>query len=206
MRSRVHTARIAGSHPAEPTNQFERLETTTPLGRASARLLAKALSLSFANERSVALATFSKRAPYQWQALGGTSARKKGHPLQTKTFETRTNAGQTAIQQLVERSHPGGGLFLAVIAICAVSARALARITRPSLGKAARLQPATPAPTRTSMTRPHAGKRDSYRSAQRGPFTATAGTASRAAPPSRPTGGGISLGGRRFRPACLIST
>ena len=34
------------------------------------------------------MATFRKRGPYQWQA----QVRKKGHPLQTKTFETRAAA------------------------------------------------------------------------------------------------------------------
>jgi len=34
------------------------------------------------------VATFRKRGPYQWQA----QVRKKGHPLQTKTFETRAAA------------------------------------------------------------------------------------------------------------------
>ncbi len=34
------------------------------------------------------MATFRKRGPYQRQA----QARKKGHPLQTKTFDTRAAA------------------------------------------------------------------------------------------------------------------
>ena len=34
------------------------------------------------------MATFRKRGPYQWQA----QVRKRGHPLQTKTFETRAAA------------------------------------------------------------------------------------------------------------------
>ena len=34
------------------------------------------------------MATFRKRGPYQWQA----QVRKKGYPLQTKTFETRAAA------------------------------------------------------------------------------------------------------------------
>ncbi len=34
------------------------------------------------------MATFRKRGPYQWQA----QVRKKGQPLQTKTFETRAMA------------------------------------------------------------------------------------------------------------------
>ncbi len=38
------------------------------------------------------MASFRKRGPYQWQA----QARKKGHPLQTKTFETRAAAEQRA--------------------------------------------------------------------------------------------------------------
>lgn len=36
------------------------------------------------------MATFRKRGPYQWQA----QVRKKGLPLQTKTFETRAKAEQ----------------------------------------------------------------------------------------------------------------
>lgn len=36
------------------------------------------------------MATFRKRGPYQWQA----QVRKKGQPLQTKTFETRAQAEQ----------------------------------------------------------------------------------------------------------------
>ena len=38
------------------------------------------------------MATVRKRGPYQWQA----QARKKGQPLQTKTFETRAVAEQWA--------------------------------------------------------------------------------------------------------------
>ncbi|HEC13317.1 MAG TPA: site-specific integrase [Acidiferrobacteraceae bacterium] len=38
------------------------------------------------------MATFRKRGPYQWQA----QVRKKGQPLQTKTFETRALAAQWA--------------------------------------------------------------------------------------------------------------
>ena len=38
------------------------------------------------------MATFRKRGPYQWQA----QVRKKGQPLQTKTFETRAQAEQWA--------------------------------------------------------------------------------------------------------------
>jgi hypothetical protein len=38
------------------------------------------------------VATFRKRGPYQWQA----QVRKKGQPLQTKTFETRALAEQWA--------------------------------------------------------------------------------------------------------------
>jgi hypothetical protein len=38
------------------------------------------------------VATFRKRGPYQWQA----QVRKKGQPLQTKTFETRAQAEQWA--------------------------------------------------------------------------------------------------------------
>ncbi len=38
------------------------------------------------------MATFRKRGPWQWQA----QARKKGQPLQTKTFETRALAEQWA--------------------------------------------------------------------------------------------------------------
>jgi len=38
------------------------------------------------------VATFRKRGPYQWQA----QVRKKGLPLQTKTFETRAHAEQWA--------------------------------------------------------------------------------------------------------------
>ena len=38
------------------------------------------------------MATFRKRGPYQWQA----QVRKKGQPLQTKTFETRAMAEQWA--------------------------------------------------------------------------------------------------------------
>ena len=38
------------------------------------------------------MASFRKRGPYQWQA----QVRKKGHPLQTKTFETRAEAEQWA--------------------------------------------------------------------------------------------------------------
>ncbi|HHJ15204.1 MAG TPA: site-specific integrase [Gammaproteobacteria bacterium] len=38
------------------------------------------------------MATFRKRGPYQWQA----QVRKKGQPLQTKTFETRAEAEQWA--------------------------------------------------------------------------------------------------------------
>ncbi|MCU7893067.1 MAG: hypothetical protein KZQ78_16310 [Candidatus Thiodiazotropha sp. (ex Ustalcina ferruginea)] len=34
------------------------------------------------------MATFRKRGPYQWQA----QVRKKGYPLQTKTFETKAAA------------------------------------------------------------------------------------------------------------------
>jgi len=51
-----------------------------------------ALSHSFANEQSVTMATFRKRGPYQWQA----QVRKKGQPLQTRTFETRAEAEQWA--------------------------------------------------------------------------------------------------------------
>ena len=40
----------------------------------------------------MAIASFRKRGPYQWQA----QVRKKGHPLQTKTFETRAAAEQWA--------------------------------------------------------------------------------------------------------------
>jgi hypothetical protein len=36
------------------------------------------------------MATFRKRGPYQWQVL----VRKKGHPTQSKTFETRAAAKQ----------------------------------------------------------------------------------------------------------------
>jgi hypothetical protein len=38
------------------------------------------------------MASFRKRGPYQWQA----QVRKKGQPLQTKTFETRALAEQWA--------------------------------------------------------------------------------------------------------------
>jgi len=38
------------------------------------------------------MASFRKRGPYQWQA----QVRKRGHPLQTKTFETRAQAEQWA--------------------------------------------------------------------------------------------------------------
>jgi hypothetical protein len=38
------------------------------------------------------MASFRKRGPYQWQA----QVRKKGHPTQTKTFETRAEAEQWA--------------------------------------------------------------------------------------------------------------
>jgi len=38
------------------------------------------------------VATFRKRGPYQWQA----QVRKRGQPLQTKTFETRAQAEQWA--------------------------------------------------------------------------------------------------------------
>ncbi|VAW74281.1 hypothetical protein MNBD_GAMMA15-1810, partial [hydrothermal vent metagenome] len=38
------------------------------------------------------MATFRKRGPWQWQA----QVRKKGQPLQTKTFETRAHAEQWA--------------------------------------------------------------------------------------------------------------
>ena len=38
------------------------------------------------------MATFRKRGPYQWQA----QVRKKGQPLQTRTFETRAEAEQWA--------------------------------------------------------------------------------------------------------------
>lgn len=38
------------------------------------------------------MATFRKRGPYQWQAM----VRKKGQPLQTRTFETRIQAEQWA--------------------------------------------------------------------------------------------------------------
>ena len=34
------------------------------------------------------MATYSKRGPYQWQ----TKIRRKGHPVQTKTFNTRAEA------------------------------------------------------------------------------------------------------------------
>jgi hypothetical protein len=36
----------------------------------------------------MAMATFRKRGPYQWQA----QVRKKGYPLQTKTFDTRASS------------------------------------------------------------------------------------------------------------------
>ena len=85
MRQRLHTAGVAGSNPAAPTIQINRLGTTTPLDQVPKRLFVTALSHSFANERSVAMASFRKRGPYQWQA----QVRKKGRPLQTKTFETR---------------------------------------------------------------------------------------------------------------------
>jgi len=45
-----------------------------------------------------AVATFRKRGPHQWQA----QVRKKGYPLQTKTFETR--AGAQAWARAVEVS------------------------------------------------------------------------------------------------------
>ena len=57
-----------------------------------------ALSHSFLNERSVAMATFRKRGPYQWQA----QVRKKSQPLQTRTFETRAEAEQWALLIEVE--------------------------------------------------------------------------------------------------------
>jgi len=38
------------------------------------------------------MASFRKRGPYQWQA----QIRKKGQPLQTKTFETHAEAEQWA--------------------------------------------------------------------------------------------------------------
>jgi integrase len=38
------------------------------------------------------MASFRKRGPYQWQA----QVRKKGHPLQTRTFETRAEVKQWA--------------------------------------------------------------------------------------------------------------
>ena len=44
------------------------------------------------------MASFRKRGPYQWQA----QVRKKGHPLQTKTFETRAAAEQRARATEVE--------------------------------------------------------------------------------------------------------
>ena len=50
------------------------------------------MSYSFANERSVATASFRKRGPYQWQA----QVRKKGQAVQIKTFETRAHAEQWA--------------------------------------------------------------------------------------------------------------
>ena len=45
------------------------------------------------------MACFRKRGPYQWQA----QVRKKGHPLQTKTFETRAEAESTTLKELLER-------------------------------------------------------------------------------------------------------
>jgi len=88
----LHTAGVAGSNPASPTNQINQLESTTPLDWVTDRLFVTALSHSFANERNVAMASFRKRGPYQWQA----QVRKRGHPLQTKTFETRAQAEQWA--------------------------------------------------------------------------------------------------------------
>ncbi len=51
------------------------------------------------------MASFRKRGPYQWQA----QVRKKGHPLQTKTFETRAKAEQWARAIEVEM---GQGAFV----------------------------------------------------------------------------------------------
>ena len=52
----LHTAGVAGSNPAAPTNQINQLGTTTPLDWVLKRLFVTALSHSFANERSVAMA------------------------------------------------------------------------------------------------------------------------------------------------------
>ena len=51
------------------------------------------------------MASFRKRGPYQWQA----QVRKKGHPLQTRTFETRALAEQWARAIEVEMDK---GLFV----------------------------------------------------------------------------------------------
>ncbi len=56
------------------------------------------MSQSFANERSVTTASFRNRDTYQWQ----DQARKRGHPVQSKTFETRTEAEQWARAMEVE--------------------------------------------------------------------------------------------------------
>ena len=44
------------------------------------------------------MASFRKRGAYQWQA----QVRKKGQPLQSKTFETRAGAEQRARASAVE--------------------------------------------------------------------------------------------------------
>lgn len=49
------------------------------------------------------MASFRKRGAYQWQA----QVRKKGQPLQTKTFETRAEAESTSLREPFERCQSG---------------------------------------------------------------------------------------------------
>ena len=80
------------------------------------------------------MATFRKRGPYQWQA----QVRKKGQPLQTKTFETRAEAEQWARAIEVEMDK---GMFVSraeaeSTTLKELLERYLAEITPPKKGAA----------------------------------------------------------------------
>jgi hypothetical protein len=68
---RVYTAGVAGSIPAAPANRIIRLGTARTIDPVLRRLFATALPHSFANERSVAMASFRKCGSYNASASSG---------------------------------------------------------------------------------------------------------------------------------------
>jgi hypothetical protein len=69
---------------AKALGKHIKIELAAPI-KVSNRWFVTLPSHSFANARSVTMASFRRHDPHQWQA----QVRKKGRPLQTDTFDTR---------------------------------------------------------------------------------------------------------------------